>query len=678
MGPAPSESVGARAYDRTLWLSAAALVATLLTAADAYLLQRRWSFLTGGFLAYDYAATWLVRLTFLAVSWVSDLAVSGVVAATGAWLGHRLRLSRAAVWTVALLSGLFPLAVVDAIRYELLRHMGDTFDLPLMFDLVGRRPAEILAQGGRHLAGPALAVLATGVALASVVWAVHRRWPARAADARPRWRLLLAVCATAFVFGTAVRAANPIVDSGMRRKPSGQVVGVVVSVLSDVDRDGFGLLDRPRDPAPWNAAIWPFAVDRPGNGVDENGIAGDLPAPSALPEPLPAETRWRSRPDVVMVFLETVRADAVGARLDGRRVTPVMDALADRGRREPAVFSHNGFTVQSRWHLFSGALGPEAGETTLVDDFHQNGYEVAYFSGQDESFGVADGAVGFERADVFYDARQDRDRRFSSFGTPGSLAVPAPVLLERIQQFLDRRQSARSLFLYVNFADTHFPYNHAGTSRRVSPIVVPRAAIGPGCAADLRAMYLNAVGYVDDAIGDLLARVREHSGREPAVIILSDHGESLYDDGALGHGFALNDVQTRVPFVVSGLPLRLPQPAGQTDVRRALRCALEALPEPCPYTAFTRETGRVFQYLGRLPRPRQIGFVSGDGRTRLSFDMRRRLVQVREGTAWQRPSALGPGEHREWLQLVRLWETLRWRAPAEPGHGPHNAEPDPQ
>jgi hypothetical protein len=579
---------------------------------------------------------------------------------------------------MAVLGGLFPLVVVDVLQYELLLHMGDTFDLPLMFDLVGRRPAEIVAQGGGHLVSRALLVLGIGAALVSVVWAVHRRWPAGPGTARPRWRDLLALCVVATVLGSAARAAKPAIDSGMRRKPSGQVLGAMISAVTDVDRDGFGLLDRPRDPAAWDAAIWPFAVDQPGNGVDENGIAGDLPAPSALPSLLPAPTRWVSRPDVVMLFLESVRDDAVGARLEGRAVTPVMDALAERGRREPAVFSHNGFTVQSRWHVFTGALGPATGQTTLVDDFRENGYEVAYFSGQDESFGVADGEVGFERADVFYDARQDRHRRFSSFGTPGSLAVPAPVVLERIQQFLDRRQAERPLFLYVNFADTHFPYNHAGMSRRVSPIVVPRAAIGPNRAADLRAMYLNAVGFVDEAIGDLLGRVRRHTGREPAAIILSDHGESLYDDGLFGHGFALSDVQTQVPFVVSGLSMTLPQPAGQADVRRALRCALEALPDPCPYTAFSRETARVFQYLGRLRRPRQIGFVAGPDRRRLSFDLRRRLVQVGEGTAWRRPATLEPGEYREWLDLVRLWETLRWRAPAAQPRERDDAEPAPR
>ena len=51
--------------------------------------------------------------------------------------------------------------------------------------------------------------------------------------------------------------------------------------------------------------------------------------------------------------------------------------------------------------------------------------------------------------------------------------------------------------------------------------------------------------------------------------MLADHGESLFDEGFLGHGYALNDAQTRIPLIVSGLPLRLVEPFGQVDLRDA-------------------------------------------------------------------------------------------------------------
>src|SRR6185295_20331887 len=97
-----------------------------------------------------------------------------------------------------------------------------------------------------------------------------------------------------------------------------------------------------------------------------------------------------------------------------------------------------------------------------------------------------------------------------------------------------------------------------------------QAEITPDRADAVRAMYLNTAANVDAAIGRVLGMVRQAVGREPAVIVLSDHGESLFDEGFLGHGYALNEAQTRVPFVAEGLPLSLAQPFGHAGVRQAI------------------------------------------------------------------------------------------------------------
>ena len=112
----------------------------------------------------------------------------------------------------------------------------------------------------------------------------------------------------------------------------------------------------------------------------------------------------------------------MGGRVGGQAVTPVLDRLGARGISAQHAYSHNGYTVQSRRHVFSGSTADILGLETLLDDFKAQGYETAYFSGQDESFGG--GSVGFERADMAYDARIDQKLRYSTFTTPGSLAVP--------------------------------------------------------------------------------------------------------------------------------------------------------------------------------------------------------------------------------------------------------------
>ena len=211
--------------------------------------------------------------------------------------------------------------------------------------------------------------------------------------------------------------------------------------------------------------------------------------------------------------------------------------------------------MQSRFHLLAGQLISRRRTRTLIDDFKTNGYVVGYFSGQDESFGSADYRVGFDRADVRFDARSDADKRNSVFTTPGSLAVPLQVVQAHVNDFLRERVTAdRPAFLYINLEDTHFPYTHDGIEPIVSDTRVSRDRITPARRDEVWATYVNTAANVDRAIGEVIESVRRIRGREPAVIVTGDHGESLFEHGFLGHGYALNDVQTRVPLVVANLP----------------------------------------------------------------------------------------------------------------------------
>ena len=120
------------------------------------------------------------------------------------------------------------------------------------------------------------------------------------------------------------------------------------------------------------------------------------------------------------------------------------------------------------------------------------------------------------------------------------------------------------------------------------------------------------------------------------MIVTSDHGESLFDEGFLGHGYALNDVQTRIPFIVANLPMIVEEPFAQRDFRDALGAALR-VPAAAPSTPrLQQENSReVFQYLGNLNRPRQIGSLRESLRT--IYDFRSRRVWV-AGGEWRRPA----------------------------------------
>ena len=643
-----------------VWAAVVTVVAAVMTVVDAILLQLKRGYFTGGFQAVDYLRTPLEIAEFLIASWLGDAAVIGVVVAIVLVLARAMKLTRPASALLAAIVPLLIFGVADIAAYQLVAHLGDAFDLSLMFDLTGRSTAEILAVSARQLALPAAIVLGLVGALVVAIRSINRRMSAAGAPAATyRTGALLRSAAVLLVLGavvtTTARVFSAELDNGLKRKPTTRMLGGIVDAVSDVDRDGYGVLQAPADPAPTNARIYPYAVDLPGNGVDENGVGGDLPPAQAdYAEPGEGAAVWPMRPDVVLVVLESFRADVIGARHAGKPVTPVLEALAGRGIHVEQAFSHNGYTAQSRHHLMTGSVASLRGGSSLIGDFKAQGYEVGYFSGQDDSFNGPQIPVGAEHADTMFDARQATNERYSTFTTPGSLAVPASSVLTRVRSFLDRRRADRPLFLYVNFHDTHYPYHHAGVPLLFTDAPIPESAIGPSRRAQLQATYFNAVSYVDRAVGDVLTHVKQTTGRTPAVIVVGDHGESLFDDTFLGHGYALNDTQTRIPLIAAGISLQVTTPFGQSDLRDdLLRAMAKPNPEGLP-VAHASANKRVFQYLGRLDRPAQIGFVSSTERT--TYDFRSR--QVCFGDACMPESRLDETQRARFLVLVRHWEAM--------------------
>ena len=642
------------------WAAIAIIGAAAASIFDAVLLQRVRSYFTGGFLSADHIQTLPQTVGFIGGSLLSDLGVIAIVAVPAhwfvSWLGLRNRLAVA----VASLVTLLPIVVSDAVTYRLHAYLGDEFDLNLMFDLAGRDVREIWAVSSDHLIAMAGGSAAAIGGMTLVVMVIRQRrqtgvLPAVQPMARAVWlSLLLLTLAT--ISNVVLRGGSEVLDNGLRRKPSGQWLGAFANLATDVDRDGYGVLGRPPDPNLFDSRIRPYEPDLPGNGVDEDGVGGDLPGDAApyVESMIPAPV-WSTKPDVVLIVLESFRADAVGAVYNGTSVTPVLDALAAEGVSARRAYSHNGYTVQARHHIFSGSIANLRGATTIVDDFAGNGYQTAYFSAQDESFGDDANSTAFAHAEVAYDARADLDRRYSTFTTAGSLAVPYDVLLGRVTEFLKTRSTDRPLFLYVNFHDTHFPYLHEGIKPLLSTPRLHRGDIVPERQAELRAMYLNTAANVDRAVGQVLAAVRAALGHDAGVVVMSDHGESLFDEGFLGHGYALNDAQTRIPLIVTRLPLHIVEPFGQSDLRDLLRNGLSSPAAAVRPTIEQDPDRKVFRYLGRLDRPGAVALTGLT--TQLVYDFRDGHVRRDDG-GWRRVDGLTGDERAQWLELVRTWERM--------------------
>ena len=643
------------------WIVLTVCSATVMTALDAALLERKKGFLTGGFLAEDHVTSAAQLMSFMAASLLADAAVLGLFVAIGLWLCEAVRppLRYAAVVAIAVT----PLVAANVISYQLLAYLGDAFDFSLMYELVDGSASEIFAVASGPMTVP-VAALTAGIAaaaftarrlrLAAVKDAQYQ--PLRLRDAR----LPIALFIVGLALTATVSASDDVLENGLRRKPSGGMLNYLAAHLTDFDRDGYGAIGRLADPAAFDAKVFPFAVDIPGNGIDEDGAAGDLPA--ALPSYADAAAPpgvWTHRPDVVLIMLESFRADLVGARHRGRPVTPTLDALASRGVSAGLAYSHNGYTVQSRHHVFSGTLANLGDGTTLVDDFKANGYETAWVSGQDESFGADDLESGFRRVDVAYDARTEPHRRYSTFTTPGSLAVPYTVVVEQVEKFLASRSQTEPLFLYVNFHDTHFPYHHRDVRPLVNDVVLARHHIAPARADQLRAMYTNTVSNIDAAVGQILRLVERSRRRAPGVIVIGDHGESLFDENFLGHGYALNDAQTRIPLIAANLPIVIEEPFGQSDLRTAIRAALlrpDADVSVVQPIARVNDRKAVFQYLGNIDRPRQIARVSAA--KRVVYDFRTRKART-DADGWAKLEQLAAEDRARVVELIHDWERMK-------------------
>ena len=644
------------------WLGMWAGCALLLTCVDAVLLMRTQHYFGRARFSADVLDTPAQVGGFLLSSLALD--AFAVVLAWGVLLPilKRLPLRPISRWGLAGAGGVVGPLVADFVLWELQRILGDAMDLRLLTTLAGGLPQEMLAQAGPYLLPLVAALVVGGIALLVVLRVLGQRTGAARFDPPGVRRLLATVAVVAVIVGVSL----PVLcaDGGgmcgaLGRKPSGALAALMVQHATDVDRDGFGLMARLRDPAPFDSTIHPYALDLPGNGIDENGLAGDHPQGLRPPPSGPGPARdWKRRPHLLFVLLESFRADLLDSELGGREVTPFLNRLAAEGARLDQAYAHSPYTWVSRAQLLQGRLGPRVGAPTLIDDFRDNGYFVAYFSGQDDSFGGSRELLGLDRVDLFYDARRDRDSRTSRSTTAGSLQVSWKTVVRRVSEFLDGYDFERPLLLYVNLVDNHFPYHHAGLDDILGVEPLPQADIGPEMREELWATYANAAANVDRGVERVVVELRARlGGADHAIVVTADHGESMYERGYLGHGQDLGVAQTRVPLIVWGIGGEWPEPFGLSELRGQIQ---RNLPErgagEVPRPRVVQPAGReLFQFGAELVRPRLLAMRRVD--SALHYDLLRGEL-LYEGSDRRLTPEVPEDERARFATLIWTWEAL--------------------
>jgi arylsulfatase A-like enzyme len=274
----------------------------------------------------------------------------------------------------------------------------------------------------------------------------------------------------------------------------------------------------------------------------------------------------RPRPNVVLVVVDTLRADHLGAYGYDRPTSPAIDArLAARGTLFEEAYAQAPWTLPSMLSVLTGRspgelARPEEGpfavpETapTLAERLRAAGYRTGAF--------VANPTLAAEAG---------FDRGFETWWTPpaepASLSLGAEAVNRRALPWLDAHAAA-PFFLYLHYLDPHDPYAPPDSGAVESPFLPDYAGdvdgtmvhglyLGEVELADpeadrrqLAALYDAEIAYVDARIGELLDAFPEPLARETLFVFTSDHGEELGDHGGWKHGHTLYNEQIRVPLV---------------------------------------------------------------------------------------------------------------------------------
>jgi membrane-anchored protein YejM (alkaline phosphatase superfamily) len=292
------------------------------------------------------------------------------------------------------------------------------------------------------------------------------------------------------------------------------------------------------------------------------------------------------------------------------------------------------------------------------------GYQVSIISGQDEAFGDVATETGMISEGVsYFDARTALADRVFPSTEHGSLRLSEERVVEQFKKRIGQVNFSQPQFFYLNIQAGHFPYAHPKMARRIINDLIPRSDIKEENKDWVASTYWNAIANADWAVGKVVESLKERGLLDKTIlVILGDHGESLFDDGFLGHGHAINDTQTKIPLIINDPAIFADEPIGQVDVgEMAIRSALGIT------NKWANKDKTLFQLVGSLAQPALIAHVKQNG-VRTLFDFRSEAFFFSDLKSWKsyKEALLDPVYQDRVTRLIREWEALRWRE--------HNAE----
>ncbi len=307
------------------------------------------------------------------------------------------------------------------------------------------------------------------------------------------------------------------------------------------------------------------------------GYFGGLPV-IALGCALLAGCGRGSRPNIVLVVIDTARADRFSFNGYARQTSPEIAALGSEGAIYGQAWTPAPWTLPAHSSLFTGLFpsshGADSGHLhldeefrTLAESLHDAGYRTLGYVANPwagRQYGLDQ---GFDTYEEFWRKTQ-KEREDAG----------AAELNGKVERFLAWRQdntAARDqpFFIFVNYLEPHLPYNphEPWRSRFLSPgtdraaverlrrfkhpdevkYVLGLGGLQAGDLSVLSDLYDGEISYVDGKVGELAGFLRARGLLDGTVLVItSDHGEAIGDHGFLDHKMSVFQELLRIPLVV--------------------------------------------------------------------------------------------------------------------------------
>jgi len=246
--------------------------------------------------------------------------------------------------------------------------------------------------------------------------------------------------------------------------------------------------------------------------------------------------------NVLLITLDTTRADHLSCYGPDGAKTPHLDALAARGVRFAHATAQVPLTLPSHACIMTGAYPPVHGlrdmggftlaksHPTIASIAQAAGFETAAFVGSrilSKHFGISNGFATYDD-DMSSQAEEE---------LPGVYPERrAAVVTDRAIEWL-KQNGQRRFFLWAHYYDPHAPYN-------------PPEPYQHTYAKEL---YSGEIAYMDEQVGRLFDWIDQAGlSTRTLIVAIGDHGESLGEHGEMTHGVFLYDSTTHVPLIIAG------------------------------------------------------------------------------------------------------------------------------